>query len=206
MARMIGAKAGAAAFFAVLVSSSSAFTAPASALSMTTGGVTSQPIGHYEFCQSHASECRAGARAQAPAKVTEFGWETVRQINARVNHDITPMTDKELYGKDEFWTYPDSGAGDCEDFVLLKRRMLMEKGFAAGDLLITVVRKPDGEGHAVLTVRTTQGDFVLDNLNNDVKLWTETSYRYLKRQASFHAGRWVSIENGDAVMVSSVGQ
>jgi len=201
---MIGAKAGAAAVLALLVSSSSAFTAPASALSMKTGGVTSQPIGHYEFCQTHKSECRPGART-APAKVTAFGWSVVRQVNARINHDVTPMTDKEIYGKDEVWAYPD-GAGDCEDFVLLKRRTLMEKGFAAGDLLITVVRKPDGEGHAVLTLRTTEGDYVLDNLNNDVKLWTETPYRYLKRQASFHAGRWVSIENGDAVMVSSVGQ
>ncbi|QRI63247.1 transglutaminase-like cysteine peptidase [Shinella sp. PSBB067] len=204
MARMIGAKAGAAAVLALLVSSSSAFTAPASALSMKTGGVTSQPIGHYEFCQTHKSECRPGART-APARVTAFGWSVVRQVNARINHDVTPMTDKEIYGKDEVWAYPD-GAGDCEDFVLLKRRTLMEKGFAAGDLLITVVRKPDGEGHAVLTLRTTEGDYVLDNLNNDVKLWTETPYRYLKRQASFHAGRWVSIENGDAVMVSSVGQ
>ncbi|WP_242219327.1 transglutaminase-like cysteine peptidase [Shinella zoogloeoides] len=204
MARMIGAKAGIAAVLAVLVSSSSAFTAPASALSMKVGGVTSQPIGHYEFCQTHKSECRAGVRT-APAKVTDFGWSIVREINARVNRDITPMTDKELHGVDEIWSYPD-GAGDCEDFVLLKRRMLMEKGFAAGDLLITVVRKPDGEGHAVLTLRTAQGDYILDNLNNEVKLWTETPYRYLKRQASFHAGRWVSIENGDAVMVSSVGQ
>lgn len=205
MARMIGAKAGAAAFFALLISSSSAFTAPASALSMKTGSVTSQPIGHYEFCQTNKSECQAGVRNQAPAKVTEFGWSVVRQINADVNRDITPMTDKELHGRDEFWSYPD-GAGDCEDFVLLKRKKLMEKGFAVGDLLITVVRKPDGEGHAVLTLRTTQGDFVLDNLNNEVKLWTTTPYRFLKRQASFHAGRWVSIENGDAVMVSSVGQ
>ena len=171
---------------------------------MKTGGVTSQPIGHYEFCQTHKSECRAGVR-NAPAKVTEFGWATVRKINASVNRDITPMTDKELHGKDEYWSYPD-GAGDCEDFVLLKRKKLMEKGFAPGDLLITVVRKPDGEGHAVLTLRTTQGDYILDNLNNEVKLWTQTPYRYLKRQASFHAGRWVSIENGDAVMVSSVGQ
>ena len=171
---------------------------------MKTGGVTSQPIGHYEFCQTHKSECRPGART-APAKGTEFGWSVVREINARVNRDITPMTDKELYGKDELWAYPDN-AGDCEDFVLLKRRMLMQKGFAAGDLLITVVRKPDGEGHAVLTLRTTDGDYILDNLTDDVKLWTKTPYRYLKRQASFHAGRWVSIENGDAVMVSSVGQ
>ena len=172
---------------------------------MQTGGVTSQPIGHYEFCQTNKSECRAGVRGQAPAKVTKFGWATVREINDSVNRAVTPMTDKELYGKDEIWSYPD-GAGDCEDFVLLKRKKLMEKGFAAGDLLITVVRKPDGEGHAVLTVRTTEGDFILDNLNDEVRLWTETPYRYLKRQASFHAGRWVSIENGDAVMVSSVGQ
>lgn len=171
---------------------------------MKTGGVTSQPIGHYEFCQTHKSECGPGART-APAKVTEFGWSVIREINVRVNREITPMTDKELYGKDEVWAYPDN-AGDCEDFVLLKRRMLMQKGFAAGDLLITVVRKPDGEGHAVLTLRTAQGDYILDNLNNEVKLWTKTPYRYLKRQASFHAGRWVSIENGDAVMVSSVGQ
>ncbi|MGB3812669.1 MAG: transglutaminase-like cysteine peptidase [Shinella sp.] len=205
MARMIGAKAGAAAVLALLVSSSSAFTASASASSMKTGGVTSQPIGHYEFCQTHKSECRAGVRNQAPAKVTEFGWSVVRQINASVNRNVTPMTDKELHGKDEYWSYPD-GAGDCEDFVLLKRKKLIQKGFAAGDLLITVVRKPDGEGHAVLTLRTTEGDYVLDNLNNEVKLWKQTPYRYLKRQASFHAGRWVSIENGEAVMVSSVGQ
>jgi predicted transglutaminase-like cysteine proteinase len=171
---------------------------------MKAGGITSQPIGHYEFCQTYRSECRAGAR-RAAAKVTEFGWSMVREINAAVNHDIAPMTDKDLHGRDEYWSYPD-GAGDCEDFVLVKRKKLMEKGFSAGDLLITVVRKPDGEGHAVLTVRSTEGDFILDNLNDEVKLWTTTPYRFLKRQASFHAGRWVSIENGDAVMVSSVGQ
>ena len=45
-------------------------------------------------------------------------------------------------------------AGDCEDFVLLKRKKLIAGGFSPSDLLITVVRKPDGEGHAVLTLRT----------------------------------------------------
>ena len=66
----------------------------------------------------------------------------------------------------------------------------------SADLLITVVRKPDGEGHAVLTVRTQSGDFVLDNLNDEVKLWTETRYAFLKRQSSTDTGRWVTIENG----------
>lgn len=205
MARMTGAKAGVAAVAALLLTNSSAFTAPVFAQSMRVGSVTSQPIGHYEFCQANRAECQTGVRNHAPAKVTQYGWSIVREVNASVNRAITPMTDKELYGRDEHWSYPD-GAGDCEDFVLLKRKKLMEKGFSAADLLITVVRKPDGEGHAVLTVRSTEGDFILDNLNDEVKLWTATPYRYLKRQASFHAGRWVSIENGDAMMVSSVGQ
>ncbi len=87
------------------------------------------------------------------------------------------MTDMELYGRDEVWAYP-VDAGDCEDFVLLKRKLLIEKGFPVNTLLITVVRKPDGEGHAVLTVRTAQGDYILDNLNNDVKLWNDTPYHY----------------------------
>ena len=62
--------------------------------------------------------------------------------------------------------------------MLEKRRDLMLKGISLADLLITVVRKPDGEGHAVLTVRTDQGDYVLDNLNDAVKPWEATGYRY----------------------------
>ena len=118
--------------------------------------------------------------------------------------------DRIHWRREDYWATPletiRSDGGDCEDFVLLKRRKLIEKGFSPADLLITVVRKPDGEGHAVLTMRTTEGDFILDNLETDVRHWTETPYRYLKRQAAFHPGRWVSIENGDAIMVSSVGK
>ena len=204
MARMTGAGALLMAMTAVFLSSSAALTAPASALSMRTGGVTSQPIGHYQFCQKNRREC-SSIRNANPAKVTAVGWRVIRDVNASVNRAIRPVTDRELFGRDELWTYP-NGAGDCEDFVLLKRKKLMERGFAAADLLITVVRKPDGEGHAVLTVRSSEGDFILDNLENEVKLWSETPYRYLKRQASFHAGRWVSIENGDKMMVSAVGK
>ena len=204
MARMTGAGALLMAMTAVFLSSSAALTAPASALSMRTGGVTSQPIGHYQFCQKNRREC-SSIRNANPAKVTAVGWRVIRDVNASVNRAIRPVTDRELFGRDELWTYP-NGAGDCEDFVLLKRKKLMQRGFAAADLLITVVRKPDGEGHAVLTVRSSEGDFILDNLENEVKLWSETPYRYLKRQASFHAGRWVSIENGDTMMVSAVGK
>ncbi len=170
---------------------------------MVTGGITSQPIGHYEFCQKYVSECDIRSKLTPPPRVTEYGWKVVRDINKEVNSTIVAMTDMEVYGKEEVWEYPKT-AGDCEDFVLLKRRKLMERGFAVSDLLITVVRKPDGEGHAVLTLRTNDGDFILDNLSDDVKLWTDTNYTYLKRQASFNTGRWVSIEDGRDVLVGAL--
>lgn len=191
------------ALMALSLAAGSVFAAPDESLTMVTGGVTSQPIGHYEFCQKYADECNVRGKLTPPPRVTEYGWQLVREINHSVNSSIIAMTDKELYGRDEVWEYP-VDAGDCEDFVLLKRKKLMEKGFAAGDLLITVVRKPDGEGHAVLTLRTSEGDFILDNLEDDVKLWSTTPYTYLKRQASFHSGRWVSIEHGRDVLVGAL--
>lgn len=171
---------------------------------MQTGAITSQPIGHYEFCQKYKSECSVRSSNTKAAKLTERGWSLVRSVNTEVNTSITPLTDMDAYGRDEVWAYPVT-TGDCEDFALEKRKILMQRGFAASDLLMTVLRKPDGEGHAVLTVRTTDGDFILDNLNDDVKLWTKTSYRFLKRQDTRNSGRWVTIENGAEVLVGSVG-
>jgi predicted transglutaminase-like cysteine proteinase len=180
-----------------------ASSAEAAARFMQVGAITSQPIGHYEFCEAHRDECSVkSANAMAP-RVTEFGWNAVRQINSEVNRDIMPMTDQEIFGRDEVWTYP-KDVGDCEDFALLKRKLLIERGFSPADLLLTVVRKPDGEGHAVLTLRTADGDYILDNLDGQVRLWSETPYRYLKRQASFNSGRWVTIENSDEVVVGAV--
>lgn len=191
--RVLAAALAATAFFAPI---DSGFSAPAAPKAMITGALTSQPIGHYEFCRSHRDECNLHGRANAPApRITDRGWSVLRNINSSVNASITPMTDSDIYGREEVWAYP-TDVGDCEDFVLLKRKKLIEAGFDPSDLLITVVRKPDGEGHAVLTVRAAQGDYVLDNLNDEVKLWTATPYTYLKRQASFDSGRWVTIENG----------
>jgi predicted transglutaminase-like cysteine proteinase len=165
---------------------------------MATGGLTSQPIGHYEFCKANPVECAIRSRDEGPISLTGAMLRMIRSINTQVNHSIRPMNDFDIYGKDEVWAYPDEiGAGDCEDYVLLK-------GLSLSNLLITVVRKPDGEGHAVLTVRTSQGDYILDNLSEQVKLWTDTPYRFLKRQASEHTGRWVTIRGESAPLVGSV--
>jgi len=171
--------------------------------SMRVGGLTSQPIGHYEFCKRNRRECRTNGRSAAAPRITAFGWSVVREVNAAVNLSVMPMTDYEIHGREEMWSYPET-VGDCEDYVLLKRAMLIERGFSPSDLLITVVRKPNGEGHAVLTLRTADGDFVLDNLSDSIRIWTKTPYTYLKRQASFHAGRWVDIQHGADVSVGSI--
>lgn len=170
---------------------------------MTVGGITTQPIGHYTFCRSAPEECGAGRRDATPPPLTATRWAALGEINRAVNAAVAPRTDEAMHGLAELWSYP-TVEGDCEDYVILKRRLLMQRGFEAGDLLITVVRRPDGEGHAVLTVRTARGDFVLDNLADEVLHWSRTPYSYLKRQASHHAGHWVDIEDAPATLVGAV--
>jgi predicted transglutaminase-like cysteine proteinase len=163
----------------------------ATAAPMKTGRITSQPIGHYEFCLQVPGECRATGNV-APDRLTKAAWSTMIKINSRINTTIAPRTDYEMWGKEEIWSYPVK-YGDCEDYVLLKRHELIRAGFHPSNLLITVVLQPNGDGHAVLTVRTDRGDFILDNLVTKVLDWRDTRYQYLKRQSTANAGKWVDI-------------
>jgi predicted transglutaminase-like cysteine proteinase len=171
---------------------------------MTVSGRATQPVGHYYLCQAYPEECsKTGSSRVQPAALTRSLWAQIVDINNAVNGQVTPRTDYEIWGREEVWSYPDQ-VGDCEDYVLEKRKLLIQAGIAAANLLITVVRQPNGDGHAVLTVNTDHGDFILDNLDGRVLAWTETEYTYLKRQSSKHAGAWVSISDGRAVAVGSV--
>jgi len=171
--------------------------------SMTILGNTSPPIGAYQFCKEIPADCTNPAGDQGAMTLTQDSWKTILKINYQVNSSITPMTDMEIYGVEERWAYPKT-AGDCEDYALLKRKMLIEAGFSPSDLLMTVVLQPNGDGHAVLTVRTDRGDFILDNMRNKVMLWADTEYTYLKRQSADNPARWVKLQDGRAVAVGSV--
>lgn len=166
---------------------------------MPVGTRTSQPIGHYEFCQREPQECQQKTRRPAPLQLTRKMQSTLIAINDAVNSSIIARTDMEIWGKEEVWSYP-SEVGDCEDYVLEKRRRLMASGISPSNLLITVVRQPNGDGHAVLTVRTSQGDLILDNLETEVKQWYKTPYSYLKRQSERNSGIWVSIDDSRSMM------
>ncbi|WP_244618793.1 transglutaminase-like cysteine peptidase [Rhizobium sp. 18065] len=177
--------------------------AAATSANMRVIGKANPPIGHYEFCKTYSGECSKTGSDTGPLGLTEPLWKEILEINYTVNSQITPLTDMEIYGVEERWAYPRT-VGDCEDYALLKRKMLIDKGVDPSNLLITVVLQPNGEGHAVLTIRTDHGDFVLDNMRNKVLLWSDTEYTYLKRQSSEDPARWVKLQDGRASVVGSV--
>jgi predicted transglutaminase-like cysteine proteinase len=157
------------------------------------GDVTRPPIGWVEFCIEQPLECKVAPTRPRDVVMSGKAWKELVFINTWVNQTIKPMTDLDHYGMVEKWTYPDDGYGDCEDYVLLKRRMLLEAGWPREALLITVVSDQRGDGHAVLTVKSDRGEFVLDNQNNNIALWSDTHYHFVKRQSQADPNIWISL-------------
>jgi predicted transglutaminase-like cysteine proteinase len=154
--------------------------------------VTQPPLGWAQFCARQPDEC-ASTTTIAPRHLalSPGAWMTLMGINKQANEMIKPLTDLEHWGMVEHWSYPDDGYGDCEDYVLLKRRMLIQSGWPREALLVTVVRDKENKGHAVLTVTTDKGDYVLDNQNEDILLWEATGYRFEKRQSPSNPNVWI---------------
>jgi predicted transglutaminase-like cysteine proteinase len=160
---------------------------------LATGEQARPPIGWVQFCAERPQECDATPTMPRDVVLSAKAWKDLVRINKRINETIKPMTDIDHYGVVEKWTYPDDGYGDCEDYVLLKRRTLMEAGWPREALLITVVRDKKGDGHAVLTVKTDRGEFILDNQNEAIVLWSDTGYRFVKRQSQSNPNVWLSL-------------
>ena len=163
------------------------------ALFVAVGESARAPIGWIEFCVENPRDCAGHKTAARDIVLSQQTWSSLVRVNDWVNQSIKPITDMDHWGVVEKWSYPDDGYGDCEDYVLLKRRMLMEAGWPREAMLITVVRDKKGEGHAVLTVKTDKGEFILDNQEDRVLLWSETGYRFVKRQSQTDQNIWVSL-------------
>jgi predicted transglutaminase-like cysteine proteinase len=151
------------------------------------------PMGWAQFCRDLPSECSWSSHDDRRVILDASSWSDLVTVNKIVNQTIIPASDMENYGLIDWWTYPDNGRGDCEDYVLMKRKLLIEAGWPRGSLLVTVVRDQNNEGHAILTASTDRGDFILDNQRDEILLWTDTGYRFVKRQASFNENIWVSL-------------
>lgn len=162
------------------------------------------PIGHRQFCREHPRQCQNERNEPLVVKLTEARWQQLIAINTEVNRRVRPMTDADLFGREEYWTYPDNGYGDCEEYVLEKQRGLLQAGWPKSALLITVAKDIQSGGHAVLTVRTDHGDMILDNQIEAVLPWYSTPYRYIKRQSARSPVKWTGISDTRVTTVSSI--
>jgi predicted transglutaminase-like cysteine proteinase len=196
ISKVLSAKSGMVFIVALAASAIEALPAVAGPERLThilVSGVTRPPSGWGEFCVRQPGECARTTTAPQNLALSPKAWRDLVQVNKWVNETIKPLTDLEHWGVVERWSYPEDGYGDCEDYALLKRRMLIESGWPRETLLLTVVRGEQDAGHAVLTVTTDKGDYVLDNINSDVLLWSNTSYRFIKRQSQYDPNVWVSL-------------
>lgn len=131
----------------------------------------------------------ASAKPAARVALTTARMAELQQVNSHVNSTIVEVSDMEQYGREDVWTLPASGKGDCEDFALLKRKLLIERGWPASSLSIAVGATSQGEAHAVLIVATANGEYVLDNLTSSILPPPQTGHVFYSRQS----GRgWIS--------------
>lgn len=166
-------------------------------------GNTLPPVGYVAFCARGELECKAKSNSRERLKLTPQLWDRVSSINLSVNTRVAPVSDMDQYLVADYWTYPGK-AGDCEDYALEKKAELTSLGVPAKDLLVTVVLDENGAGHALLTVATDKGDYMLDNRRSEILRWDQTGYKFLKRQSQMDPMQWVSLKpNSEQVLVSS---
>lgn len=193
----------------VTASKSIKSAAPAAThLAMVEGQAARPPIGYIGFCLRNRQDCEPAAdittasagtvsTQNLPAvALTATKWAELNEVNSYFNKTVRPVNDIDLVQKIEWWSYAINSAGDCEDYVLEKRRALIARGWPADALLITVVRQWNGEGHAVLTVVTDKGDLVLDNMAMGIVSFDKAPYSWLMRQSRQHPMHWVKL-NGE---------
>lgn len=139
---------------------------------MTSGAMAQKraPLGYQVMCLQTPSECRGGGASKVKLSGDVMG--TLKRVNGQVNRAITPRHDS---GAD-IWSVS-ATAGDCEDYVLAKRRALIKAGLPPSSLRIAHVKTRSGEGHAILVVKTNGKDLVLDNLTNTIRPLSQTGYR-----------------------------
>jgi predicted transglutaminase-like cysteine proteinase len=166
-------------------------------------GPSQPPYGFVRFCESTPEACAPRGLDEARFQPTPERLSELDEVNRGVNHAIQPATDIELYGVSEYWTLP-VNKGDCEDYALLKQKLLIDRGWPTSALLMTVVRDEKGEGHAVLTARTAQGDFILDNKMDEVKLWNRSGYRFVSRQSYLDPRVWVSLDASEGIAPAAI--
>ncbi len=153
------------------------------------------PAGFDGVCQRYAWACASSSKSERNLGEQEI-IAMARQVNRRVNARVREVSDLSQYRLTEVWALPTARGGDCEDFALLKKLELMKRGVAPERLLIATALTETREAHAVLILRTSQGDLVLDNRTGAMKSWRDTGYSFLRMQNPKSKSRWQMVLAG----------
>jgi predicted transglutaminase-like cysteine proteinase len=148
------------------------------------------PSGFVGFCLRNADQCELPKNSPIIALLDTRTFALMTHVNRSMNASIKPADDVQHYGPADYWTIATDSYGDCEDFALTKRKALIEAGLPVAALRLAVVMTSTKEQHAILTVATDRGDFVLDSLSDEVRPWTDSTYTWLERQDPKKPGRW----------------
>ena len=182
-------------FFTLSSPAKAGDTLPVTTASLV-GNSTMAPIGWIGFCKKNPADCNVLTVKSSRVFLTEVIWNIIVVTNASVNQTVEAASDMAHWGVNESWDYPTDGKGDCEDYALQKRKMLIKAGLPRQALPITVVLDRHGDGHAVLMVRTDHGDFILDNQYREIMAWDRTGYSYLRRMSDENPNAWIAMKDG----------
>ena len=152
------------------------------------------PPAFKSFCVREKRLCSTSGGTKV-VQLTAARKAQLASVNASVNRRIAERSDLSTTGRADEWGVP-KDRGDCEDFAILKKSELINLGWPRSALLLTVARR-GGAGHTVLTVRTSDGDVVLDNLTSSIKDWSRTPYRYFARQSQSNGKVWEQIGSAE---------
>ena len=171
-------------------------TATASGAFITPKYPAAAPAGARGICQKYGWACeRSAGKALDEASILRLA----KTLNRKINRSVRPVSDERQYRRAEFWTLPTTRGGDCEDFVLLKKKTLAEAGIPSDRLLMATVLDRDLNNHAILILRTARGDLVLDNLTDRIVPWEKTGYTFLRMQNPERLDRWDAIFAGGLI-------
>ena len=147
------------------------------------------PAAWLDFANAHPDQ--AQIKPVPPVEDSNAMVNTLTSVNEQVNSNIEPRLDRSTGWR--IWPQ----AGDCSDYAVTKRSELIgHAGFDSGNMLIAEVRTPEDEPHAVLVVRTTSGDYVLDNRNPMIYTWNDVGYTWIRIQSPENPNHWRTIETG----------
>ncbi len=144
------------------------------------------------LCERTPSECMVDLSQPERVVLDAAAWSLLLRVNAQVNGRVSPVEDIDHWGIPDRWDFAEDGKGDCEDYALLKRRLLAATGLPRRAMRMTVVIDENKVGHAVLTVLTDRGDVVLDNKDPRILPWSRTGYDFVKRESTQGVG-WVAL-------------